>query len=102
MSLSTITRASNDTDLRARVDAAANQQARTNANLENTWFAKALVNGTTNASVLYWAVAVATENAYASAVAAGRGAPGYDTDIITDPAITAAVIAGWPPDPVVA
>jgi hypothetical protein len=47
---------------------------------------------------LMYPIAVDTEAAYETAVNSGRGAPGYDVDIITDAAITAAIAAHWPPD----
>jgi len=45
---------------------------------------------------LMWPVAVDTEAAYESALLAGRGAPGFDPDIITDAALTASINAHWP------
>jgi hypothetical protein len=100
MSLSSITRASNDADLRARVDASAHREAQSNPEFGDTAYGKALLGGYQTTNVLMWAVAVDTEAAYETALQAGRGAPGHDVDIITDAAITAAVQANWPPDPV--
>lgn len=99
MSLSSIQRAANDPDLRARVEASAHQEAQNNPALADTVYGKQLVAGMQSVSVLMWAVAVDTESAYETALLAGRGAPGHDADIITDPQITAAVVAHWPPDP---
>lgn len=99
MTFSSIQQAANDPDLRARVEASAHQEARNNPNLEDTVYAKALKNGTQTVQPLMWGVAVSTEAAYYSAIQNGRGAPGHDTDVITDGDITAAVQANWPPDP---
>jgi hypothetical protein len=96
MSLSSITRASVDPDLRARVDAAAHQEAQSNPAFGDTEYGRALLGGYQNTNVLMWAVAVDTEAAYETALVSGRGAPGHDTDIITDENITAAVQAHWP------
>lgn len=100
MTLASVHQAANDDDLRRRVEASANQEARNNPDLQDTQFAKNLLNGIVNAQPLMWGVAVATEAAYFAAVQNGRGAPGHDSDIITDGDITAAVVANWPPDPV--
>ena len=100
MTLASVYAASQDSQLRARVEASANQEARNNDNLKDTAYAKALQNGTQSVQPLMWGVAVATEAAYFGALQNGRGAPGHDSDIITDGDITAAVVANWPPDPV--
>lgn len=100
MTLSSIQQAANDFQLRARVESSAQQEARNNPELQNTQFAKNLINGTAPVQSLMWGVAVATEAAYFAAVQNGRGAPGHDADVITDGDITAAVVANWPPDPV--
>jgi hypothetical protein len=99
MSLSSINRAANDAQLQARVMASAQQEARNNPTLSGTVYAEQLRSGLQNITPLMWGVAVDTETAYESALVNGRGAPGHDTDIITDPQITAAVQAHWPPDP---
>jgi hypothetical protein len=99
MSLSSINRAANDPQLRSRVEASANQEARNNPTLADTIFGQQLTAGLINIAPLMWGVAVDTEAAYESALVSGRGAPGFDTDIITDAQITAAVQAHWPPDP---
>ena len=98
MSASSINTAANDPELLARVNAVAHQEAQNNADVKDTQFAKDLKRGMTDASPLMWAVAVDTEAAYASALTAGRGAPGHDTDVITDAQITASVVANWPMD----
>lgn len=100
MTLSSIYAASQDDQLRRRVEACAQDQARNNPDFKNTQFAKSLQIGTVNVQPLVWAVAVVTEDAYYTALQNGRGAPGHDADIITDGDILAAVQANWPPDPV--
>ena len=108
MSFASITAAANDPQLRARVDAAAQKEARLNPTFGDTAYGRQLLTTgdvpipgmTIPPSPLMWGVAVDTEAAYESALVNGRGAPGHDKDIITDAAITAAVQANWPPDPV--
>ena len=108
MTFASITQAANDPQLRARVDAAAQKEVRYSEDLANTVYGQTLIGAVTQMmppmgdpppSPLMWGVAVATEAAYETALQAGRGAPGHDKDIITDEAITAAVVANWPPDP---
>ena len=100
MSAASINQAANDPQLQARVLAMAQKEMLFNEELANTEFGKSLANGfIMNVMQLMWPIAVDTEAAYASALQAGRGAPGHDSDIITDGAITSAVIAHWPPDP---
>lgn len=108
MSFASINAAANDPQLRARVDAAAQKEARLNPTFGDTFYGRQLLTGTTGGippaapmspNPLMWGVAVDTETAYFAALQAGRGAPGHDGDIITDGMITAAVQAHWPPDP---
>lgn len=99
MSASLIYRAANDPDLIQRVTSTAMQEVQANDELANTAFGRALLQGVQSMAALMWPVAVSTAAAYESAVAAGRGAPGHDTDVISDADLTAAVVAGWPPDP---
>jgi hypothetical protein len=99
MSASSISRAAQDPELLARVNAVAHQEAQNNPELSETQFAARLRQGMTDASPLMWAVAVDTEAPYETALQSGRGAPGHDVDIITDAQITASVQANWPPDP---
>ena len=111
MSFASINQAANDQQLRARVDAAAQKEARLNPTFGNTMYGQQLIAASANPglgmpsgvamlpSPLMWGVAVDTEAAYFAALQAGRGAPGHDSDIITDGMITAAVQAHWPPDP---
>jgi hypothetical protein len=99
VSASSINRAANDGQLQQRIVASANKEVLFNEELAATWFGKQLRNGFASFNGLNWAVAVETESAYETALLDGRGAPGYDTDIITDAALTAAIVANWPPDP---
>lgn len=99
MSASSISRAAQDQQLLARVNAIAHKEAQGNAQFGDTDFGRKLMQGMTDASPMMWAVAVDTEAAYESALVNGRGAPGHDIDIITDAQITAAVQAHWPTDP---
>jgi hypothetical protein len=98
MSASSISRAANDPQLQARVTAQAHKEIAFNATLADTSFGRSLSAGYATMSALYWAVAVDAELAYETAVNSGRGAPGYDTDIVTDANITAAINAHWPAD----
>ena len=98
MTMSSISKAANDLELRARVEAAAYKEAVYNQELAETEFGQSLLRGITNVTALMWRVAVDTEAAYEGALQAGRGAPGHDSDIITDAQITSAIVAGWPPD----
>jgi hypothetical protein len=98
MTLASITQAANDEQLRKRVEACAQKEARSNPNLSKTNFANSLIQGYGNIQPLMWPVATATEAAYYAALQTGRGAPGHDTDIITDTDILSAVQANWPPD----
>lgn len=100
MTMATINQAASDGQLRARVQAAAHREVTFNEELANTEYGKSLQRGIANVDPLMWRVAVDTEAAYESALQAGRGAPGHDADIITDAALTSAIVAGWPPDPV--
>ena len=101
MSASSISRAAGDPQLQARIIASTNKEILFNDELAETWFGKQVRAGAANYTGLYWPVAVETEAAYETAVNSGRGAPGYDVDVITDAAITSAIVANWPPDPTV-
>lgn len=100
MTMATINQAVADGQLRARVQAAAQKEMIFNEELANTEYGRSLVRGIVNVDPLIWRVAVDTEAAYATALQNGRGAPGHDPDIITDGAITSAIVAGWPMDPI--
>ena len=99
MSASSINRAANDPQLQARIVALANKEVLSNEELANTEYGKRVLNGMAIWTQLYWPVAVETEAAYESALLNDRGAPGYDVDIITDAALSAAIVGNWPPDP---
>lgn len=96
MSASSIARAAADQQLKDRVNATVHKEAQANATFKDTDYGRQLQQGMTDGSPLMWPVAVATEAAYEAALVSGRGAPGHDTDIITDAAITSAVQANWP------
>lgn len=99
MTAATIYTAANDPDLRSRVLAQAHKELGADPAKADSTYGKALTNGTASLDVLVYPVAVATEAAYESALAAGRGAPGHDADVITDGDLTAAIQAAWPFDP---
>jgi hypothetical protein len=92
----TISRAAADPQLQARIIAAANKEIIFNEELADTWFGRQIRGGMAQWSPLYWAVAVETEAAYEGALLQQRGAPGFDADVITDAALTSAVVANWP------
>lgn len=96
MSFSSISRAATDPQLMARVTSAVHKELLYSEALASTDFGKRVQSGVATVQPLMWPVAVDTEAAYETALLAGRGAPGHDTDIITDGAITSAVIAHWP------
>jgi hypothetical protein len=99
MSQSTVARAANDTDLQARVQAAVYSEAIANPDLSGTEFARQVKSGYAPMTGMYWAVADAVEVEYETGINNHRGSPGYDPDVISDGAITSAVVANWPPDP---
>lgn len=96
MSLSSISRAAVDQQLISRVTSAAYQLVNENDQIASTNLGQSLLMGGAMVGPLMWPVAIATEAAYESALVAGRGAPGFDKDIITDAQIAAAVLDGWP------
>ena len=99
MSQSTVARAANDTDLQQRVQAAVYSEAIGNPTLAVTDFARQVKQGYANMIGMYWAVADAVDAEYETGINNGRGSPGYDDDVVSDGAITSAVVANWPPDP---
>ena len=101
MSASSIARAAGDVNLQSRIVAAANKEIIFSEELADTWFGQRVLSGMAMWNPLYWSVAVETELAYETALNTGRGAPGYDTDIITDAALTSAIVANWPQEPVI-
>ena len=96
MTAATIARAANDPQLRDRVLALAQKEIIYQEDLANTEYGRALRSGMGVVQPLMYPVAVDTEAAYETAVNSGRGAPGYDQDVIPDAAITSAIIAHWP------
>jgi len=96
MSAASISRAAGDQELRARVLAMAHRELLFDEMKAASTYGRNLSAGTVNEEPLMYPVAVDTEAAYESAVQAGRGAPGHDSDVITDAALTAAVNAHWP------
>jgi hypothetical protein len=101
MSASSINRAANDQQLQARVMAIAQKEMVYNTDLAESQYGQSLRNGfgTANIMPLMWPIAADQETQYEAALQAGRGAPGHDTDIITDQALLSGVISFWPPDP---
>jgi hypothetical protein len=99
VSASSIARAAADPQLQSRIVAITNREIIFNEELAGTWFGLKVTGGMAMWSPLYWSVAVDTEAAYETAVNSGRGAPGYDTDIITDAALISAITAHWPEEP---
>jgi hypothetical protein len=99
VSASSINRAANDPQLQARVLAIAQKEMVYNAALAESQFGQSLRRGTGIIMPLMWPIAADQEEQYETALAAGRGAPGHDTDIITDQALLSGVISFWPPDP---
>jgi hypothetical protein len=96
MTASTIHRAAYDQQLQARVQALAAKEVLYQPTLAATDYGKQVKGGFANVMALMWGVAVNSEAAYETAVNSGRGCPGHDLDIITDGAISAAIIANWP------
>lgn len=99
MSFNSTARAANDPDLQKRITAAVYSEALGNQTLKDSYFASVVKQGIANLTGMFWAVADAVDAAYDSGITAGRGSPGHDIDVVTDGAITSAVVANWPPDP---
>jgi hypothetical protein len=99
MSMSSISRAAGDIQLQSRIMSAVWREIVYNADAADSWFGKQVSAGFAQFGQLHWQVAVDTEAAYEGALLNGRGAPGFDTDIITDAALSASVVAHWPQDP---
>lgn len=96
MSQTSISQCANDTDFQVRVMSCVYSEAFTNEDVEDTTFAQMVRRGGANMVPIYWAVAVAVEAQYASGLAAGRGSPGHDADVVTDAMILDAVQEKWP------
>lgn len=97
--LSTVYVAFNDPELRSRIDSSVWQEAFAKAGT-NEFADKVIATTAVVFSPFYWRVAIDNATAYETALRSGRGAPGHDTDVITDANISAAVGAAWPADPV--
>lgn len=94
MSAYTISLAANDQALRARVLAQAHKEMEFDALKADSTYGKQI--NQIGVDPLMYPIAVATEAQYESALQAGRGAPGHDSDIITDGDLTSAINANWP------
>lgn len=99
MTLNSVARAADDADLQKRISASVNAEAINNPELMDTAFAAQVRTGYPTLTSMYWAVAQAVQVEYETGVNSGRGSPGHDSDVVTDGAITSAVVANWPPDP---
>ena len=99
MSLSSIALAATDPDLAARTTASVQKEARSNPTFGDTLYGQRVISGAVNPWVFYsWVLAVVTEAAYESALAAGNERPGYDPAVVTDGDISTAVQVHWPAD----
>lgn len=97
MSYTTITMAANDEALRDRTIAAVHKEALANPEFGDTAFGEAVVDGRADIWARFaYPIAVDTEAAYESAVAAENPDPGGDPAVITDAAIGSAVQVHWP------
>ena len=97
MSYTTITQASMDPALRARIQACVNKEAKNNATLAVTEFGLyCLDNPWIGWQALIWPVCIDGEDAYAYAVDSGNPNPGGDPGAITDAQIMSAVQVNWP------
>jgi len=100
MSFNSVAQAAADPDLQVRITASINAEAINNPDLKDTQFAKQVKSGYSPPfTAMYWAVASAVQVEYETGITAGRGSPGHDADVVTDGAITSAVVTNWPPDP---
>ena len=99
MSYSSLARAATDPALQSRTGAAAQQEARNGSGV-GTPFGDAIVAGTADLYAAFsWPVALNSEAAYESAIAANNPDPGGDPTVVTDGMILAAVQASWPTAP---
>lgn len=99
MSLSSISQGAADPDLAARTTASAQKEARSNPTFGDTLYGRQVISGVVYPwSYFAYVIAVATEAAYESALAAGNERPGYDPAVISDEDIATAVQVNWPPD----
>jgi hypothetical protein len=97
MSYETITKASSDNDLRARIQAGVNKEANSNPTLGASVFGQFVVNNPWTAyQALIWPIAIDNEAAYEYAVNAGNPFPGNDPGVITDANIASGIQVHWP------
>jgi hypothetical protein len=99
VSASSISRAFNDPQLRARIDALAQKEVLYNAELAASWFGQKLLSGMAVMTSCYWATAITNETQYEEAIFNGNGSPGYDESVITDDAILSSIKSYWPSEP---
>jgi hypothetical protein len=100
MSYSSITEASRDQSLLDRIAAAVFKEAQSNPAFGDTVYGRNVLAGSAQLTPPFaYPVAIDTEDAYESAVAAGNPDAGGDPAVITDAAILSSVQARWPPDP---
>ncbi len=96
MSYNTLAAQVIDTDLGARITAAGMTEATIGSGVDTSFGADLRAGVASVLAVLNWPVCVATQDQYASALAAGIPNPGRDESVITDADILAAVQASWP------
>jgi len=97
MTYNTLAQQVRDSGLTDRIDACGYQESWNNPDLQNTAFAQAVRNMMVlPSSALNWPVCIATEAAYAYAVAQAKPDPGSDPTVITDGDILSAVQKNWP------
>ena len=95
MSYNTLAAMVVDDELRARVNACLQQEARQPVNIDTPQGQTVIAGVLGVLDNFMWWVADATEAEYASAVAAGNEHPGSDESVVTDQAILSAVQAAW-------
>jgi hypothetical protein len=98
MSYNTLDAASKDVPLQNRVIAGVQKEARANPTFGDTEYGRTVIDNPAEGIALVWPVAIDTEAAYASALAADNPNPGGDESVITDAAIGSAIQVHWPAD----
>jgi len=98
LSYSSINTATDDVALQARVEAAIQKEALSGSVADSDFAASALADPVWAMGRMMYPVAIDTEAAYESALAAGNPDPGGDPSVVTDGAILSAVQAHWPED----
>jgi hypothetical protein len=98
MSNNTLVAQQQDQVLMGRVRASAQREAWSNPSAATSAFGLAVKHGMIDpAQILGWAVCVATEEQYATALADNVVNPGGDPTVISDDEILEAVQKAWPP-----